>query len=45
MNVILEWGGQIELRALSLALKRPIHIISATAPTVVMGDDILVVLI
>lgn len=35
----VEWGGQLELRALSLSLQRPIHIYSADAPVIVMGED------
>ena len=36
----LEWGGQLELRALALALQRPIHVYSADSPVVVIGEDI-----
>ncbi|KAK8809235.1 hypothetical protein WA171_000819 [Blastocystis sp. BT1] len=35
-----EWGGQLELRALSIALQRPIHVYSADSPVVIMGEDI-----
>ena len=38
----LEWGGQLELRALSLVYNRPIHVYSADAPVVIMGEDIIV---
>ena len=37
-----EWGGQLELRALMLALKRSIHVYSADSPVMKMradGDD------
>lgn len=32
------WGGQLELRALSLALKRPVYVYS-TDPVMVMGEE------
>lgn len=35
----VEWGGQLELRALSLSLQRPIRIYSADAPVIIMGED------
>jgi OTU domain-containing protein 6 len=34
-----EWGGQIELKALSAALQRPILVVSADAPVVCMSDN------
>lgn len=34
-----EWGGQLEVRALSECLHRPIHVYDATAPVVKMGED------
>ena len=34
-----EWGGQLELRALMLALKRSIHVYSADSPVMKMGAD------
>eukprot|EP00939_MAST-03C_sp_MAST-3C-sp1_P005086 g5086.t1 len=34
-----EWGGQLELRAISEALKTPIHIYAADAPLIRMGDS------
>ena len=37
---MVEWGGQLELRALSLALNRPIRIYSADSPVMVIGEDI-----
>jgi len=33
------WGGQVELRALSKALKRPIEVIQADGPRMVIGED------
>lgn len=38
----VEWGGQIELRAISMAFNRPIYVYSADSPVVIMGEDILV---
>ena len=40
--MMVEWGGQLELRALSIALQRPIHVYSADSPVVIMGEDIAV---
>jgi OTU domain-containing protein 6 len=34
-----EWGGQLELRALSACLSSPIHVYSANAPMVIMGEE------
>jgi OTU domain-containing protein 6 len=34
-----EWGGQLEIQALSNALKIPIWIYSAEAPVVKMGEN------
>lgn len=35
-----EWGGHLELRALSLALKKQVHVYSANSPTaLVIGQD------
>ncbi len=34
-----EWGGQLEIRALSECLQRPIYVYSASAPVVVMGEE------
>ena len=34
-----EWGGQIEIRALSASLRRQIHIYDASTPVIVMGED------
>jgi OTU domain-containing protein 6 len=34
-----EWGGQLEVRALSECLHRPIHIYEANAPVLKMGED------
>lgn len=33
-----EWGGHLELRALSEGLKRPLVVYSAAQPKLVMGD-------
>jgi len=33
------WGGQVELRALSKALKRPIEVIQANGPQMVIGEE------
>ena len=33
-----EWGGQVELRAISNALERQIHIYDSTAPVITMGE-------
>ena len=35
----VEWGGQIEIRALSSALRREIQIYDSTAPVLVMDND------
>ena len=35
-----EWGGQIELRAISMAFNRPVYVYSADSPVVIMGEDI-----
>ena len=32
------WGGQLELRALSEVLKRPIEVVQANGPQVIVGD-------
>ena len=37
---LVEWGGQLELRALALTMQRPIHVYSADSPVVVIGEDI-----
>ena len=34
-----EWGGQIELRALSASLRRQIHIYDMSTPLIIMGED------
>lgn len=34
-----EWGGHLELRALSEGLKRPILVYSASQPKLVLGED------
>lgn len=34
-----EWGGQLEVRALSECLRRPIHIYEAAAPVIKMGEE------
>jgi len=34
-----EWGGQLELRALSAALQRPIHVIQMGMPTLKIGEE------
>ena len=34
-----EWGGQVEIRALSASLERQIHIYDSTTPLLVMGED------
>lgn len=34
-----EWGGQIEIRALSACLQRQIYIYDASTPLIVMGDE------
>lgn len=34
-----DWGGELEVRALSEALRMPIHVMSANAPPVCMGDE------
>ena len=34
-----EWGGQVELRALSASLQRQIHIYDASTPVIIMGED------
>ena len=34
-----DWGGHLELRALSEGLKRPIFVWSATQPKLVIGDE------
>eukprot|EP00940_MAST-03C_sp_MAST-3C-sp2_P001830 g1830.t1 len=34
-----DWGGQLELRAIAQALKKPIVVHSADAPSVRMGED------
>lgn len=36
-----EWGGHLELRALSEGLKRPIVVYSASQPKLVLGEDYL----
>lgn len=33
------WGGQVELRALSQALKRPIEVVQADGPSMVVGEE------
>ncbi|KAJ3180986.1 OTU domain-containing protein 6B [Geranomyces variabilis] len=33
------WGGQTELQALARALRRPIHIVQAGTPTLVVGEQ------
>jgi len=33
------WGGQIELKALSKVLKRPIQVIQGTGPDIVIGEE------
>ena len=40
--MIVEWGGQLELRAVSIAFQRPIHVYSADSPVVIMGEEIAV---
>jgi OTU domain-containing protein 6 len=34
-----DWGGHLELRALSEGLKRPLVVYSAAQPKLVMGDE------
>lgn len=34
-----DWGGQLELRALACALETPIHVFSAEADVISMGDE------
>lgn len=34
------WGGQLELRALSEVLQRPIEVVQATGPEVIIGDHL-----
>lgn len=34
-----EWGGQLELSAISHALKQAIHVYSANEPTIIMGEE------
>jgi hypothetical protein len=36
--IAAEWGGQLELQALSAALQRPIWVYDALQPTVTMGE-------
>mmetsp|Transcript_6142 Transcript_6142/g.9335 ORF Transcript_6142/g.9335 Transcript_6142/m.9335 type:complete len:239 (-) Transcript_6142:115-831(-) len=33
-----DWGGQLEIQALSLALERPLVVYSATSPPITMGE-------
>ncbi|DBA01207.1 TPA: LOW QUALITY PROTEIN: hypothetical protein N0F65_002342 [Lagenidium giganteum] len=34
-----DWGGQLELRALSSVLENPIHVFNAESDVIVMGDE------
>lgn len=34
-----EWGGQLEIKALSECLQRPIFVYEANAPVVKMGEE------
>lgn len=36
-----EWGGQVEIRAISMGLKVPISIYSASAPVLTVGEEFL----
>lgn len=36
--VTAEWGGQLEIRALSECLRRPIHVYEASVPVLKMGE-------
>jgi OTU domain-containing protein 6 len=38
-DTLAEWGGQVELKALSESLKRQIHVYAASSPTVKMGES------
>ena len=33
------WGGQLEVRALSMALGKPIEVIQAEGPSIIMGEE------
>ena len=37
--ITAEWGGQIEIRALSECLQRVIYIYEANAPVIKMGEE------
>lgn len=36
---LAEWGGQIEIKALSEALHHPIYVYSSDAPVLITGED------
>ena len=38
-EALAEWGGELEIRALSECLGYPIYIYSASSPLLKMGDD------
>jgi len=39
MENVPVWGGQVELRALSETLKRPIEVVQAEGPSVIVGEE------
>jgi OTU domain-containing protein 6 len=36
---LAEWGGELEIKALSSCLKKEIHVFSAEAPLLKMGEE------
>ncbi|KAK2185994.1 hypothetical protein NP493_215g05052 [Ridgeia piscesae] len=39
LETTTEWGGQLEIRALSNVLRQPIEVIQADAPSIIVGDE------